>query len=726
MLETVPEIRRPYKLYFELSENIFTSIFTLEYLVRVSIARPKPASFICSFFGLVDLCAVLPSLIVVMLLPDSGAATNLRLVRVLRLLRVFRVLHFVGLSDEAEALRAAFWASRRKIGVFLYMILTIVTVMGTIVYVVEDNTHSGFTSIPRSIYWAIVTVTTVGYGDIAPQTVSGQTIASIMMILGYAILAVPTGIVVADLQMRETSVTHEEETHQMEAAPQTSPPGSHLLDAESSFRIVSKGSARIPIASMKAYLREKKVVQDELIDSIVAGLDINGDGEIDLDEWTQGYSTIAPGSMSPSHPPATLPADGTAYEPIPQMTQSVEALIPGSSQGPPGTYMYRYPDGAVYEGEYKAGKIEGRGVFRYASGDVYEGVWKSGVREGQGTYRYASNAVYEGQYKRDQKEGRGTFRYADGGVYEGGWKAGQREGQGTYRFVSGDVYEGEYKAGQEEGQGKIRYADGAVYEGEYIAGQREGRGTTRYASGAVYFGEYKADERHGQGTYRYASGDIYEGEYKAGLAEGRGTFRHADGGVYEGEWKADQKDGHGTHRHANGAVYDGQYKAGQRERRGTFRYADGATFQGEWKAGQREGQGTYRFISGDVYEGEYKDGQEEGRGTFRYADGAVYEGEYIAGQREGRGTFRHADGGVYEGEYKLGQRQGRGMFRYADGHTEVSVFDAGVRVGEGVRLTADTRTAWRLQHGQPLEEISIEEAKRVIERLALPMPLGLT
>lgn len=202
MLETVPEIRRPYKLYFELSENIFTSIFTLEYLVRVSIARPKPASFICSFFGLVDLCAVLPSLIVVMLLPDSGAATNLRLVRVLRLLRVFRVLHFVGLSDEAEALRAAFWASRRKIGVFLYMILTIVTVMGTIVYVVEDNTHSGFTSIPRSIYWAIVTVTTVGYGDIVPQTVSGQTIASIMMILGYAILAVPTGIVVADMQMR--------------------------------------------------------------------------------------------------------------------------------------------------------------------------------------------------------------------------------------------------------------------------------------------------------------------------------------------------------------------------------------------------------------------------------------------------------------------------------------------------------------------------------------------
>ena len=138
-----------------------------------------------------------------------------------------------------------------------------------------------------------------------------------------------------------SSITHEEETHSMEEAPQTSPPRSHLLDAERSFRIVSKGSARIPIASMKAYLREQKEVQDELIDSIVAGLDVNGDGEIDLDEWTQGYSTIAPGSMSPSHPPATLAADGTAYEPKPQMTKSVEALVPGSSLGPPATYMYR-------------------------------------------------------------------------------------------------------------------------------------------------------------------------------------------------------------------------------------------------------------------------------------------------------------------------------------------------------------------------------------------------
>jgi len=116
----------------------------------------------------------------------------------LRLLRVFRVLKLVGFLREAQILRDALLASRRKIAVFLSTVLVLVTLLGTLVYMVEDA-EAGFTSIPRSIYWAIVTVTTVGYGDIAPQTVTGQIIASMMMILGYAILAVPTGIVGAEL-----------------------------------------------------------------------------------------------------------------------------------------------------------------------------------------------------------------------------------------------------------------------------------------------------------------------------------------------------------------------------------------------------------------------------------------------------------------------------------------------------------------------------------------------
>jgi voltage-gated potassium channel len=142
----------------------------------------------------VDLLSILPTFVEVLV---PGAA-SLRIVRMLRLLRVFRVLKLVGFLQEAQTLRTALYASRRKIVVFLSAVLVLVTLLGTVVYMVEDP-EAGFTSIPRSIYWAIVTVTTVGYGDIAPQTIPGQILASLMMILGYAILAVPTGIVGAEL-----------------------------------------------------------------------------------------------------------------------------------------------------------------------------------------------------------------------------------------------------------------------------------------------------------------------------------------------------------------------------------------------------------------------------------------------------------------------------------------------------------------------------------------------
>ena len=147
--------------------------------------------YIFSFYGWVDLLSILPTF-VELLVP--GAA-SLRVVRMLRLLRVFRVLKLVGFLREAQILREALLASRRKIAVFLSTVLVLVTLLGTLVYMVEDA-EAGFRSIPRSIYWA-VTVTTVGYGDIAPQTVTGHRL--MMMILGYAILAVPTGIVGAEL-----------------------------------------------------------------------------------------------------------------------------------------------------------------------------------------------------------------------------------------------------------------------------------------------------------------------------------------------------------------------------------------------------------------------------------------------------------------------------------------------------------------------------------------------
>ncbi len=193
LAESVASVQESYGTALRMAEYVFTGLFTVEYAARLLAVR-RPLKYMFSFYGMVDLLSILPTF-VELLLP--GAA-SLRVVRMLRLLRVFRVLKLVGFLREAQILKSALWASRRKITVFLAAVLVLVTLLGTVVYMVEDA-EAGFTSIPRSIYWAIVTVTTVGYGDIAPQTVPGQILASLMMILGYAIIAVPTGIVGAEL-----------------------------------------------------------------------------------------------------------------------------------------------------------------------------------------------------------------------------------------------------------------------------------------------------------------------------------------------------------------------------------------------------------------------------------------------------------------------------------------------------------------------------------------------
>lgn len=193
LMESVGSVRASLGWELRMMELGFTGLFTVEYILRLlSVKRPLKYAF--SFYGLVDLLSILPTFVEILL---PGAA-SLRVVRMLRLLRVFRVLKLVGFLREAQILKDALWASRRKIIVFLSAVLVLVTLLGTVVYIIEDA-EAGFTSIPMSIYWAIVTVTTVGYGDIAPQTVLGQMLASLMMILGYAIIAVPTGIVGAEL-----------------------------------------------------------------------------------------------------------------------------------------------------------------------------------------------------------------------------------------------------------------------------------------------------------------------------------------------------------------------------------------------------------------------------------------------------------------------------------------------------------------------------------------------
>lgn len=193
MLESVAAIKVNYGRQLYLVEWIFSIAFTLEYAVRLMCVR-YPLKYAFSFYGIVDLLSIIPTY-VSLLIPG---ANSLLVVRILRILRVFRILKLFNYMNEAEQLSTALRASKRKIIVFLYFITTNIVVFGSVMYLVEGP-ENGFTSIPTSMYWAIVTLTTVGYGDITPVTVIGQFIASATMITGYAIIAVPTGIYTAEL-----------------------------------------------------------------------------------------------------------------------------------------------------------------------------------------------------------------------------------------------------------------------------------------------------------------------------------------------------------------------------------------------------------------------------------------------------------------------------------------------------------------------------------------------
>jgi len=204
LLDSVGSINAKYGRLFEVLEFGFTALFTLEYVARL-ICVHRPLRYARSFFGVIDLLAVLPTYLA-LLVPGLHALID---VRILRLLRIFRVLKLGAYVAEYRALGIALSASRRKIVVFLVFVMMVVLVMGTLMYLVEGPEH-GFTSIPMGIYWAIVTMTTVGYGDLAPQTDIGRFIASLQMLLGWGILAVPTGIVSAEFTAQR--VRHEPTT----------------------------------------------------------------------------------------------------------------------------------------------------------------------------------------------------------------------------------------------------------------------------------------------------------------------------------------------------------------------------------------------------------------------------------------------------------------------------------------------------------------------------------
>jgi voltage-gated potassium channel len=194
MLESDDNILPDYKNWLVVAEWIVTALFTIEYILRIWIVD-KPRKYIFSFFGIIDLLAILPSYLGLFV----GGTQMLIVVRALRLIRIFRVLKLTRYVKEASALWSALITARNKIGVFLFVVLILVVIMGTVMYIIEKPYNEGFNSIPQGVYWAIVTLTTVGYGDIAPITVLGKFIAGCIMIIGYAIIAVPTGIVTSEL-----------------------------------------------------------------------------------------------------------------------------------------------------------------------------------------------------------------------------------------------------------------------------------------------------------------------------------------------------------------------------------------------------------------------------------------------------------------------------------------------------------------------------------------------
>ena len=195
MLDSLVSLHNQYGQTFFVLEWIFTILFTIEYILRM-ISIKRPWHYVYSVFGIIDLVAIVPSYLSIFYI----GAQSLLVFRALRLLRVFRIFKLTQFMSEMQFLRVAIKGSLRKISIFMLVVLSLVVILGSVMYLIESG-QNGFSSIPDSIYWAIVTITTVGYGDISPVTPLGKFVASVIMLLGYGIIAVPTGIVTTEMAL---------------------------------------------------------------------------------------------------------------------------------------------------------------------------------------------------------------------------------------------------------------------------------------------------------------------------------------------------------------------------------------------------------------------------------------------------------------------------------------------------------------------------------------------
>ena len=220
MLDSIQAFHEQYGSLLYVVEWLFTLLFTVEYALRL-LCVGRPLRYVFSFYGIVDFLSIIPTYLSIFV-PGTQYLLVIRSLRVLRIFRIFKLAQYVG---EARQLTRALHSSRRKIMIFYFTVIHIVVIVGAMMYLIEGR-ENGFTSIPRSIYWAIVTITTVGYGDISPQTNVGQAVAAFLMITGYAILAVPTGIVTAEWAMQNN-----QRIISTQSCPQCSSEG-HDVDAK--------------------------------------------------------------------------------------------------------------------------------------------------------------------------------------------------------------------------------------------------------------------------------------------------------------------------------------------------------------------------------------------------------------------------------------------------------------------------------------------------------------
>lgn len=218
MLESVNSIDAKYHDLLNIAEWIITILFTIEYILRI-ITNSSPKKYIFSFYGIIDLLSTIPKYLSLFLVGSHSLVA----LRALRLMRIFRILKLARFMGESNNFIKALKASKIKIAVFVSFVIILCVILGTVMYLVESGQDSGFSSIPRSVYWAIVTLTTVGYGDIAPVTPLGQLIASMIMIIGYGIIAVPTGIVSAEFATQTKGTKEEEKLSEIAPTTKTCP-----------------------------------------------------------------------------------------------------------------------------------------------------------------------------------------------------------------------------------------------------------------------------------------------------------------------------------------------------------------------------------------------------------------------------------------------------------------------------------------------------------------------